>query len=437
MIEIHRLDTSDPDFELRFRQILVTAAVPDAALAERVDGIIARVRAEGDAAVLALTREFDRAEADRLPQLRVSKERLCAAVQVVPADVLDALEHAATRIRRYAEEQKIESWTLREGNGTVVGQRVTALDSVGLYVPGGRAAYPSSVLMSAIPAAVAGVGRIVMTTPAPDGEVNSVLLAAAELCGVHEVWLVGGVQAVAALALGTQTIAPVSKIVGPGNAYVAEAKRQLHGIVGTDLPAGPSEVLIICDGTTDPEWIAADLFAQAEHDEQARAMLLCPDSSFVAAVAEAMERLLPEARRAEVIKRALASRGLLVKVRDLDEAVAVANRIAPEHLELSVDDPASLLPAVTNAGAVFVGKYSPEVVGDYCAGPNHVLPTGGAARFASPLGVYDFQKRSSLIHCSSEGAMELGRTAMVLAEVEGLFAHADSARRRICAGNGK
>ncbi len=430
MIRIARFDTSESDFEPWLRRFIAAAAVPDAAVAARVREIIARVREQGDAAVLAYLREFDRVEAASLQQLRVPEARMRAAVRAISFEVRDALEYAAMRIRRYAEQQKIGDWQLRDDNGTVTGQRVTPLDSVGLYVPGGKAAYPSSVLMAAIPAAVAGVSRVAMVTPAPDGEVNPVLLAAAGLCDVREMWLVGGAQAVAALALGTQTLAPVSKIVGPGGAYVAEAKRQLHGIVGIDLPAGPSEVLIICDGTTDPKWIAADLLAQAEHDERARAMLLCPDAEFIGAVAKAVEHLLSGAPRAAIIERALASQGLLLRVRDLDEAVAVANRIAPEHLELAVADPDALLPAVVNAGAVFVGEYSAEVIGDYCAGPNHILPTGGAARFASPLGVYDFQKRSSLIRCSAAGADALAKVAEHLAAAEGLFAHADAARRR-------
>ncbi len=431
MMQIRRLDTSGSDFEPELQKIIDAAATPDEAVAARVREIITRVGEQGDAAVLACTREFDGVAVDSMTQLRVSEARLREASETVPVAALDALKRAAERIRRYAEKQALEDWQLREDSGTTLGQRVTPLDSVGLYVPGGKAAYPSAVLMAAIPATVAGVPRVAMATPAPGGEVNLLLLAAADLCGVREIWLIGGAQAVAALALGTQTIAAVSKIVGPGNAYVAEAKRQVNGLVGIDLPAGPSEILIICDGTTDPEWIAADLLSQAEHDEQARAVLLCPDDSFISVVMQAMERLLQKAPRAAIIGCSLASQGLLVRVRNLDEAVAVANRIAPEHLELSVADPERLLPAITNAGAIFVGKYSPEVIGDYCAGPNHILPTGGAARFASPLGVYDFQKRSSLIHCSAEGAAELGALAATLAEAEGLFAHADSARRRV------
>ncbi len=435
MMQLRRLDTADSDFEPQLEQIIRTAALPDEAVAASVREIIARVGEQGDAAVLACTREFDGVDAGTTAQLRVSAQRLRDAVKEVPAELLDALQRAAERIRRYAEKQKLEDWRLHEDDGTTLGQRVTPLDSVGLYVPGGKAAYPSAVLMAAIPAAVAGVPRVAMVTPAPGGELSPQLLAAAELCGVREVWLIGGAQAVAALALGTQTITPVNKIVGPGNAYVAEAKRQLNGLVGIDLPAGPSEILIICDGTTEPAWVAADLCAQAEHDEQARAMLLCPDGDFITAVEQEIQRLLRDAPRAAIIERALAAQGLLLRVRDLDEAVAVANRIAPEHLELSVAEPAPLLAAVVNAGAVFVGKYSSEVVGDYCAGPNHVLPTGGAARFASSLGVYDFQKRSSLIHCSAEGAATLGAIASVLAEAEGLAAHADAARRRMHNGD--
>ena len=433
MIRIRRLDTSASDFEPQFQALIRSSATPDEAVAARVREIIARVGEQGDKAVLACAREFDGVQVDSLEQLRVSENRLGEASRTAPAAAFDALKRAAERIRRYAEKQKLEDWRMREDNGITLGQRVTPLDSAGLYVPGGKACYPSSLLMAAIPAAVAGVPRVAMTTPAPGGEVNPLLAAAAVLCGVREVWLIGGAHAVAALALGTETIAAVSKIVGPGNAYVAEAKRQLNGLVGVDLPAGPSEILIICDASTDPEWIAADLFSQAEHDEQARAMLLCPDADFIAAVLQAMERLIRDAPRAAIIERALAANGALLRVRDLDEAVAVANRVAPEHLELSVADPEALLPKVANAGAVFVGKYSAEVVGDYCAGPNHVLPTGGAARFASPLGVYDFQKRSSLIHCSAEGAAELAGVASCLAEAEGLYAHAEAARLRAVA----
>ena len=427
---MRRLDTAASDFEPQLQKILRAAAEPDREIEAQVRSIIARVAADGDAAVLEYTREFDGVEARSPDALRVSEERLRAAADEVSADVLDALKRAFERIRRYAEKQKLEDWCLQEDNGTTLGQRVTPLDSVGLYVPGGKAAYPSTVLMGAIPASVAGVPRVVVTMPAPAGEINPLLLAAAHLCSVSEMWTIGGAQAIATLALGTQTIEPVSKIVGPGNQYVAEAKRQLYGIVGTDMPAGPSEILVISDGATAPEWVAADLLSQAEHDERARAMLLCPDGNFITEVAQVVERLAVSAPRAEVIQQSLASQGVLLKVRDLDEAVAISNRVAPEHLELSVADPEALLPLVTNAGAVFIGPHSTEVIGDYCAGPNHVLPTGGAARFASPLGVYDFQKRSSVVHCSAEGAAELADVAACLAEAEGLFAHADAARRR-------
>ena len=429
-MKIRWLNTADAEFESQLQGTIHAAAMPDEDVVVRVRKIIADVAEQGDAAVLAYTCELDRVEIDDLRRLKVSARDMSTATQRAPAAALQALRQAAARIRRYAEQQRLEDWRIREENGTSLGQRVTPLDSVGLYVPGGKAAYPSVVLMATIPAQVAGVARVVMTSPAPYGEVDPLLLAAAELCGVSELWLIGGAQAVAALALGTQSICPVNKIVGPGNAYVAEAKRQLNGLVGIDTPAGPSEILIICDGTTDPEWIAADLCAQAEHDERARAMLLCPDPDYMSAVVTAMEQLLERTPRADIIRRAMASQGLLITVRDTEEGVAVANRIAPEHLELSVADPEALLPKVTNAGAVFVGAHSSEVVGDYCAGPNHVLPTGGAARFASPLGVYDFQKRSSIIHCSAEGARELAGIAACLAEAEGLFAHAASARCR-------
>ena len=431
MIQVNRLDTANPDFERDLQKIIHMAMVPDTALVACVREIITSIDNQGDAAVLAYTRDFDGVEVDDLKELKVSEERLREASRLVSPDAFNALKSAAERIFKYAEKQKLENWYFEEDNGTRLGQRVTPLDSVGLYVPGGKASYPSSVLMSAIPATVAGVPRIVMMTAAPNGKINPLLLVAANLCGLKEIWLIGGAQAIATMALGTQTIASVDKIVGPGNAYVAEAKRQVYGRVGIDFPAGPSEVLIICDGKTEPDWVAADLFSQAEHDDQARAMLLCPDENYISAVIQAMESLIENAPRATIIRQSLSSRGFLLKVRNLEEAIAIANRIAPEHLEVSVANPDSLLPMIKNAGAVFVGKYSSEVIGDYCAGPSHILPTGGAARFSSPLGVYDFQKRSSFIHCSKEGATELAGIAACLAEAEGLFAHADAAQRRM------
>ncbi len=405
--------------------------IPDATLVASVRSIIQRVDERGDEAVLEYALEFDGSEAASLDCLRVSREELRRASESVPSEVLDALRYARERIFQYAQRQKLEEWRFEDNSGTTLGQLVRPIESVGLYVPGGKAAYPSSVLMSAVFAGVAGVPRIVMATPPLKGKANPLLLAAAELCHLDEVWLLGGVQAIAALALGTQTIDPVHKIVGPGNAYVAEAKRQVGGVVGLDMPAGPSEILIICDTGAPVDWVVADLLSQAEHDESARSMLLCPDQVYLDTVADALQGAVDQAPRAGIIRDSLASHGLLLKVRDLDEAVAVANRIAPEHLEIFVADPERLLGSVHHAGAVFIGKYSSEVLGDYCAGPSHILPTGGAARFASPLGVYDFQKRSSFLYCSEQGASELGEIASCLAEAEGLFAHADAARRRV------
>ena len=433
---ICRLDTSDAGFEAKFQGILRAAALPDEALVASVHNIIRRVAERGDEAVLEYALEFDGSEAASVNCLRVSREDLQRASESVPAKVLDALRCARERIFQYAQRQKLEEWRFEEESGTTLGQLVRPIESVGLYVPGGKAAYPSSVLMSAVFAAVAGVPRIVMTTPPLQSGANPLLLAAAELCGLEEVWLLGGAQAIAALALGTQTIEPVHKIVGPGNAYVTEAKRQMSGFVGIDMPAGPSEILIICDAGAPVDWVVSDLLSQAEHDESARPMLLCPDRAYLDTVADALQVAVDRAPRAGIIRDSLAAHGLLLKVRDLDEAVGIANRIAPEHLEIFVADPERLLGTVHNAGAIFVGKYSSEVLGDYCAGPSHILPTGGAARFASPLGVYDFQKRSSFIHCSEAGASELGEIASCLAEAEGLFAHADAARRRVSAGQG-
>jgi histidinol dehydrogenase len=411
MSGMRRLATGDGDFDDRFRDLLGVHAGRDARLEKVVGGIVEDVRTRGDAALLEYTRKFDGLDAAEAKSLVVGAGRLEAALEGLrPAD-RDALEFAAERIGTYHERQRQDSWSYREPDGTLLGQQVTPLDRVGVYVPGGKAAYPSSVLMNVIPARVAGVGEVVMTVPARDG--------------------VGGAQAVAALAFGTETVPAVDKIVGPGNAYVAEAKRQLFGVVGIDMVAGPSEILVISDGGTPADWIAMDLFSQAEHDEQARAMLLCPDADFIDAVEEAIDRLLPGMERRDIIAEALASRGALIRVGDLEEAVALANRIAPEHLELSVEDPERLLPGIRHAGAVFLGHYSPEALGDYCAGPNHVLPTASTARFSSPLGVYDFQKRTSLIGCSPEGAARLAPAAAALARGEGLTAHARSAELRV------
>jgi len=389
------------------------------------------VRARGDAAILDYARRFDGAAADAVGKLEIPKARLAAAFDSLAAPQAEALREAAARIRRFHERQLAASWEYTEEDGTLLGQQVTPLDRVGLYVPGGKAAYPSSVLMNALPARVAGVRELIMASPTPPGEGNALVLAAAHVAGVDRLFAVGGAQAIAALAYGTATVPRVDKIVGPGNAYVAAAKRQVFGTVGIDLIAGPSEILVICDGQTDPEWVALDLFSQAEHDEIAQAILLSPDGGFLDAVQASAERLLPQMPRRAVIEASLAARGALIEVRDLDDACEVANRVAPEHLELSVEDPRALLPKLRHAGAIFLGRWSSEAIGDYCAGPNHVLPTGGTARFSSPLGVYDFQKRTSLIGVSREGAQRLGRLAATLAEGEGLYAHARSAAARI------
>jgi histidinol dehydrogenase len=381
--------------------------------------------------LLRFTREFDGLDVASPGELEIPPESLRQALDAIAQPQRGALETAAERIRRYAEHQRLESWAYTEPDGTRLGQQVTPLDRVGLYVPGGKAAYPSSVLMNAIPAKVAGVPELVMVVPAPGGELSELVMAAAAIAGVDRAFRIGGAQAVAALAFGTQTVPAVDKIVGPGNIYVATAKRMVFGQVGIDMVAGPSEILVICDGETDPQWIAMDLFSQAEHDEHAQSILLCPDAAFLERVAVSMETLVHGMSRADIIRASLASRGALIQVRDLDEAVALANRIAPEHLELSVAQPETLAQQIRHAGAIFLGPHTAEALGDYCAGPNHVLPTSRTARFSSPLGVYDFQKRTSLIACSPQGASELGRTASVLARGEGLDAHACSAEFRI------
>ncbi len=431
MPDIHRLDSRDADFGARLDALLAWESVADEAVSRSVKEILAAVRRDGDAAVLEYTQRFDRLELAAASDLEIPLQRLQQALNAIPSEQRKALEFSAERIEHYAQSQKLESWSYTENDGTVLGQQVSPLDRVGLYVPGGKAAYPSSVLMNAIPAKVAGVGELIMVVPTPGGEVNDLVLAAAAVVGVDRVFRVGGAQAVAALAYGTQTIPAVDKIVGPGNIYVAAAKREVFGTVGIDMIAGPSEILVICDGKTDPRWIAADLFSQAEHDEDAQAILLCPDANYIEQVAAAMDVLLAQMPRAEIIRTSLRTRGALIKVRDLDEAVKLANHIAPEHLELSVADPEAMAKKIHHAGAIFLGRYTAEALGDYCAGPNHVLPTSRTARFASPLGVYDFQKRASLIHCSPEGARTLGGTAFVLAKGEGLEAHALSAHYRI------
>ena len=403
----------------------------DDAVNQRVLDIIAAVRARGDAALVEFTEKFDGLQVAAMSDLILPRERLELALTRISAEQRSALEKAAERVRLYHERQKQDSWQYTEADGTVLGQKVTPLDRAGLYVPGGKASYPSSVLMNAIPAKVAGVPEVVMVVPTPRGEINEIVLAAACVAGVDRVFTIGGAQAVAALAYGTESVPPVDKIVGPGNIYVATAKRHVFGKVGIDMIAGPSEILVVCDGATDPDWIAMDLFSQAEHDEDAQAILVSPDAAFLDRVAASIERLLPTLEREAIARTSLQGRGALIQVADMAQAIEVANRIAPEHLELSVENPEQYLPQIRHAGAIFMGRYTAEALGDYCAGPNHVLPTSGTARFSSPLGVYDFQKRSSIIHCSAEGASELGKVASVLARGESLTAHARSAEYRI------
>jgi histidinol dehydrogenase len=431
MPDIARLDSAAPGFEAALARLTAFDATQDEAVDAAVAAIIADVRARGDAALLEYTERFDRVRAASVAALEIPAPDLDAALASLSPAERDALETAARRIRAFHERQRADSWSFTEPDGTRLGQRVTPVASVGLYVPGGKAAYPSTVLMNALPAKVAGVPEIVMVTPTPDGARNALVLAAARLAGVTRVFAIGGAQAVAALAYGTRTIPAVDKIVGPGNAYVAAAKRRVFGLVGIDMIAGPSEVLIIADASARADWVAMDLFAQAEHDESAQAILLTPDAALIEAVAASMARSLGAMPRRDVIAASLARRGALVKVRDLEEACAIANRIAPEHVELAVAQPEQLLARIDNAGAIFLGHFSSEAVGDYCAGPNHVLPTSRSARFSSPLGVYDFQKRSSVIAVSREGARTLGKVAATLAEGEGLPAHAGSASSRI------
>ena len=428
---IRRLSTQSPDFDAELRDLLALEAEQDASIEKTVLEILAEIRRRGDVALLEFTRKFDRLAVHEASHLELPARELQAALTSLAPEQRTALETAASRIRAFHERQRVEGWTYTEVDGTVLGQRVTPLDRVGLYVPGGKAAYPSSVLMNAIPAKVAGVQELIMVVPTPGGERNPLVLAAAAIAGVDRVFTIGGAQAVAALAYGTESVPQVDKIVGPGNAYVANAKRHVFGTVGIDMIAGPSEILIIADGSTPPDWVAMDLFSQAEHDELAQSILICPDAAYLDAVTESIERLLPQMPRAQVIRTSLKDRGALILVKDLAEACAISNRIAPEHLELSVQDPQALVPQIRHAGAIFMGAYSSESLGDYCAGPNHVLPTSGSARFSSPLGVYDFQKRSSLIHVSQEGAQTLGRIASSLAEGEGLTAHARSADFRL------
>ncbi len=431
MMNINRLSTTQPDFDSQLNQLLAWESVSDKRVADVVEDILHQVKTRGDAAVLEYTNKFDRRDVKSINELIVSQSALQQALTNISSEQKNALETAAQRIRDYHQRQLQSSWQYTEADGTVLGQQISAMERVGLYVPGGKASYPSSVLMNAIPAKVAGVDLLTMVVPAPDGEISPMVLAAAAIAGVDQVITIGGAQAVAALAYGTETIHKVDKIVGPGNIYVATAKRAVFGQVAIDMIAGPSEILVICDGKTDPDWIAMDLFSQAEHDEQAQSILLCPDENYLNQVAASIERLLPTLERQDIASVSLKNRGALIKVKDMQEAIAVSNRIAPEHLELSVAEPEKYLPQIRHAGAIFMGRHTPEALGDYCAGPNHVLPTSGTARFSSPLGVYDFQKRSSIIFCSEKGASNLSKTASVLARGEQLEAHARSAEYRI------
>lgn len=430
-IEMRVLDSADTGFEREFERLRARASSDDGHVEQTVREIVDAVRSRGDAALLEYTARFDDYRCERAAQLEVPRARLSQAGQRIPREQRTALEEAAVRIRNYHERQRLESWRYTDEHGTLLGQQVSALEAVGIYVPGGKAAYPSSVLMNAIPARVAGVGTVVMVVPAPSGQLHEGVLAAAALAGVDRVFTIGGAQAIAALAYGTETVACVDKIVGPGNVYVAAAKRLVFGRVDIDMIAGPSEVVVVCDGASDPEWVALDLFAQAEHDENAQAILISLDGDFTERVRTTIAQLLPRMERSQIIRAALERQGALITVRDLDEALVLVNRLAPEHLELAIEDPLAAAARVRHAGAIFLGRYTAEVLGDYCAGPNHVLPTAGTARFSSPLGVYDFQKRTSLVMCTERSASALARTAAVLARSEGLTAHARSAERRI------
>ncbi|HNZ55900.1 MAG TPA: histidinol dehydrogenase [Methylophilaceae bacterium] len=430
-MNIRKLSTKDASFDADLKALLAFETAQDDSIDVVVANILKDVKARGDEAVLEYTNRFDKTSAKTLSELEISQAELTAALNGLPAAQREALQSAAARVRSYHEKQLMQSWSYTEADGTLLGQQVTSLDRVGLYVPGGKAAYPSSVLMNAIPAKVAGVQELIMVVPTPNGEKNALVLAAAAVCGVDRVFCIGGAQAVGALAYGTQTVPQVDKIVGPGNAYVAAAKRRVFGVVGIDMVAGPSEILVICDGKTNPDWIAMDLFSQAEHDELAQSILLSPDATFLAEVAASMQRLVEEMPRKDIINTSITDRGALILTKDLDEAVAICNYIAPEHLELSVEDPLALSKKIKHAGAIFMGRDTCEALGDYCAGPNHVLPTSRTARFSSPLGVYDFQKRSSLIMVSSAGAQVLGKVAATLAYGEGLQAHARSAEYRL------
>lgn len=429
-LQIRRMSAADTGFFDELSKLVAWSAVSNAALENSVREIMHTVRDHGDTALTAYTQKFDSNPASDFSELVVEQEQMQAALQSIDSDLKRALDESANRIRSFHERQLQKSWQYTDAEGVLLGQQITALDRVGIYVPGGKAAYPSSVLMNAIPAKVAGVSEIIMTSPAPAGELNSVVLAAAAISGVNRFFILGGAQAIAALAYGTESVPRVDKIVGPGNRYVACAKKMVFGEVGLDMVAGPSEILVVCDGKTDPDWIAMDLFSQAEHDEDAQAILLSTDANFLDAVDTSMQKLLQQMERADIIAASVNRRSAFIKVKDRQQAQDVINKVAPEHLELSVDDPQAWLPGIRHAGAIFLGRYTPEAFGDYCAGPNHVLPTSTTARFASPLGVYDFQKRSSIIQCSPEAAARLADTASVLARSESLTAHARSAEYR-------
>jgi len=431
MVDLKQINSTDNDFWQQLEALLAWESVSDSVVTDTVRDILTQVKQKGDSAVLEYSRRFDRVVADTMEDLEISLSRAQAALETIPEQQRQALQTAANRVRSYHEHQKQETWTYTEADGTILGQQITALDRAGLYVPGGKAAYPSSVLMNAIPAKVAGVAELIMVVPTPDDQVNDLVLAASAIAGVDRIFAIGGAQAVAALAYGTETIPQVDKIVGPGNIYVATAKAMVFGTVGIDMIAGPSEILIICDGKTDPDWIAMDLFSQAEHDEDAQSILVSPDKEFLEQVQQAIEKLLPTMERKIIIAKSLSERGALIQVKDIAEAIEVANFIAPEHLELSVEEPMIMAKKIRHAGAIFMGRYTAEALGDYCAGPNHVLPTSRTARFSSPLGVYDFQKRSSLIQVSEQGAQSLGQTASILARGESLTAHARSAEYRM------
>jgi len=430
-MNILRLRSSDSDFSQQLERRLAWESVSDQAVNDTVREIISAVRQRGDSALIEYSNKFDRLKVTSMQQLVIDQAALQNSLGKIDKAQRDALELAAQRIEAYHRRQSASDWSYQESDGTLLGQKITPLDRVGLYVPGGKAAYPSSVLMNAIPAKVAGVEEVVMVVPTPDGAVNDLVLAAAAVAGVQRAFAIGGAQAVAALAYGTESVPRVDKIVGPGNIYVATAKREVFGQVGIDMIAGPSEILVICDGSTDPDWVAMDLFSQAEHDEDAQSILVSPSADYLDRVSASIDKLLPQMERVDILKVSLAKRAMFIQVKDLDEAMEVANRIAPEHLELSLQQPQQWLDKIKHAGAIFMGPYTAEALGDYCAGPNHVLPTSGTARFSSPLGVYDFQKRSSLIYCSADGASQLGKTASVLARGEGFTAHARSAEYRI------